>query len=538
VPSAPAPPGDAQAHPAPPPSEAGLLGKRRRLRSLRALVGSYPVRAWLGPGDAPVAGLADHSACAGPGDVFVCVRGRRDDGHRFAAEAVRRGAAAIVAEEALPLSPAVVQLIVADARHCLARLAAEWHGHPSARLTLVAVTGTNGKTTTTFLVDAIARQAGHRTGLVGTVKVAVAGRERPARRTTPGALELQSHLAEMAREGVGWATIEASSHSLAQFRIDGCQLDAAVFTNLSQDHFDFHGDFEGYFRAKRRLFELLDASPKPRRAAVVNVDDPYGGRLAAARRGAALVDYALVSPARVQARDVVMEAGGSRFRLAVDGRHAEVRLPLPGRFNVYNALAAAGAAWSQGIELDAIASGLEQAPPVPGRWQVVESDGVTVVVDFAHNPGGLRSVLPLARQVARGRLIVVFGAPGAGDRQKRPAMGELAARYADHCIITQDDSPDEDPEAVAREVELGVRRAGAGRDRYEVILDRPRAIARAVEMALPGDLVLVCGRGHETHLAVGGRRIPMRDDDLVRESLAARAAHTSAWSAGVRRPGG
>lgn len=495
------------------------------MRRFRDLAAGYPLLLWLGPRDAAVGGIAEHSARVAPGDVFVCLNGPRHDGHRFADEAVRRGAGVVVTQRPLPLPDHVTQVVVADSGRFLAHLAASWWGCPSSRLTLAAVTGTNGKTTTTFLIDAIAAHAGHVTGLVGTVKVAVAGVERPAGRTTPGALELQSSLAEMVRAGVDWATIEASSHSLAQFRVDACDLDVAVFTNLSRDHFDYHGDFEAYFQAKRRLFELLAGSPKPRRSAVINVDDPYGGRLAAWVRDAAVIDYALSAPARVRARRIEVSPGGSRFRLCIDGLEADIRLPLPGAFNVSNALAAAAAAWSQGLGLEAVVAGLEAAPPVPGRWQVVESDGVTVVVDFAHNPGGLDSVLSLARQLTHGRLIVVFGAAGAGDRCKRPEMGASVARHADYCIVTQDDSPDEDAASVARHVELGIRHGGLGPDRYEVVLDRPTAVDRAIELAREGDLVLVCGRGHETHLAVGGgRRVAMRDEDLVRDSLAARLA--------------
>lgn len=470
-----------------------------------------------------VSGLARDSRAVQPGDLFISVRGRAADGHAFARDALVRGAVGVVVEEFLPLPPDVPQVQVSNTRDALARLSVHYYGNPSSQLRMVGVTGTNGKTIVTYLLDAILEQNGRRTGRIGTVSYKVGPHIRPAERTTPEALELQRMLREMVQFGCRYAVLEVSSYGLALNRVDGCDFDIAVFTNLGHDHLDFHRTRGDYLDAKVRLFAGL----RPRRTskgtkyAVLNADDAFW-RTIADNTSSPIVTFGLSSLAQVRAEAVAIDGLTTRFRLAVEGSTVPVALQLPGRGNVSNALAAAAVGWVEGIPLERIASALGSVRDIPGRFDVVQDGGGrTVIVDFAHNPDALREVLDVARRTAAGRpVIVVFGAEGRKDRMKRPLMGRMAAELADYCIITSDNLYDEDPDSIAREVENGVLSAGKSPSAYAIILDRRQAIEAALERARAGGVVVIAGKGHETEWIVGDVHIPFNDREVVERALA------------------
>ena len=472
-------------------------------------------------GDAGVeiADLVYDSRRAGPGSLFFCVRGERVDVHDLAPAAIANGAVALVAERALELP--VAQVVVADARAAMAPLAVRFWGDPSAELAVAGITGTNGKTTTAFLLRGILEDAGRRTGLLGTVKRIVGGVEEEVERTTPEAIDLQRTFRRMLDGGDVSCAMEVSSHALAYGRADGIHLTVKVFTNLTQDHLDFHSDMEDYFLAKRRLFWAADdaGAPSPG-SAVVNVDDPYGRRLFAELRGAdapAVGFSAEGSPgADFRAEQVEFDAAGSRFRCAGPDGSAAVEMGLPGHFNVANALAAISAAHALGVPLSDAAASLSGAARVPGRFEPVdEGQGFAVLVDYAHTPDSLENVLRAARIITAGRLICVFGCGGDRDREKRPLMGRIGAELSDLAIVTSDNPRSEDPGAIIAEI-----LAGAGSDGVEVEPDRRAAIAVALEAAGPEDTVVIAGKGHEQGQEFeDGRKLPFDDREVAREEL-------------------
>jgi UDP-N-acetylmuramoyl-L-alanyl-D-glutamate--2,6-diaminopimelate ligase len=472
--------------------------------TLRELLGDGP--------DVDVVALAYDNRAVGPGTLFFCVPGFTRDGHDFAGDAVARGAAALVVER--PLGLGVPEVLVDDVRAAMARAAARLHGDPTTELDVVGITGTSGKTTTTYLVRQLLEAAGRPCGLLGGVTSIVGGEERPAVRTTPEAIDLQATFRAMLDGGDKACAMEVSSHALELRRADGIHFAVAAFTNLSQDHLDFHPDMETYFRAKERLFTDFDVETP-----VVVVDDPWGRRLADALPDA--VTVSLEGPADWQAVDHCAGLGGNAFTVRSPAGEAAVELPLRGRFNAANALVALAACSSLGVELDVLAAALPTVEPVPGRVQAVdEGQGFALLVDYAHKPGALEKVLASAREVTTGRVIVVFGAGGDRDRAKRPVMGEIAARLADVVIVTSDNPRSEDPEAIIEEILAGVP-AGASHVAREA--DRRAAIERAVGLAAPGDVVVIAGKGHEQGQEhAGGRKEPFDDVQVAREALARR----------------
>jgi UDP-N-acetylmuramoyl-L-alanyl-D-glutamate--2,6-diaminopimelate ligase len=460
------------------------------------------VRDLLGDGPAvEIGGLAYDNRAVEPGTLFFCVPGFTRDGHDFASDAVARGATALVV--ARPLEAGVPQVQVADVRAAMATAAARFYGDPTAALPVVGVTGTNGKTTTAFLVRALLEASGRPCGLLGTVTSVVAGVERPTVRTTPEAIDLQRTFREMLDGGDQACAMEISSHALELRRAEGVRVAAAVFTNLTQDHLDFHPTMEDYFQAKRRLF-AADLT----RARVVNVDDPYGRRLAAEFPA---TTFAIDAAADYRAVDVRTGLAGTDCRFETPDGAFDVHVPLPGRFNVANALGAWAAVRALGVEVTA----LPPAARVPGRFEPVdEGQPFAVLVDYAHTPDSLENVLRAARELASGRVIAVFGAGGDRDRGKRPLMGEIGARLADIALVTSDNPRSEDPEAIIAEI-----LAGAGRE-VEHDVDRRRSIHRAVELARPGDVVVIAGKGHEQGQEfAGGRKEPFDDVAVAREAL-------------------
>ncbi|HEV8425537.1 MAG TPA: UDP-N-acetylmuramoyl-L-alanyl-D-glutamate--2,6-diaminopimelate ligase [Actinomycetes bacterium] len=448
------------------------------------------------------------------GALFCCVPGARVDGHDLAGKALDAGAAALCVQRPLDLD--APQLLVGEVREVLAPLADAFFDHPSRRLDLVGVTGTNGKTTTTFMLEAIFREAGRIPGVLGTVEVRVGDQRRPAVHTTPEAPDLQRLLAEMADSGVEAAAMEVSSHGLALHRVDGTRFTAAIFTNLTQDHLDFHADLDDYFLAKRRLFT---AAFTP--LGIVNLDSPHG-RLLAAQREVATVTTGTAADADWRATDVAASLDGASFRLRSPAGSRTVRLRLAGHFNVANALGALAAADAVGIELDTAVAGLEALAGVPGRFERVDAgQPFTVLVDYAHTPDSLDNLLRAARAVTSGRLIVVFGCGGDRDRAKRPLMGEIAGRLADVAIVTSDNPRSEPPEAIVDQIAEGVAR-GAGAGGFQIEVDRRAAIRAALAMAGPGDAVLLAGKGHEQGQEfAGGRKVPFDDRVVAAQELRA-----------------
>jgi UDP-N-acetylmuramoyl-L-alanyl-D-glutamate--2,6-diaminopimelate ligase len=465
--------------------------------TLRELMGNGP--------DVEVSSLAYRSSSVTDGALFFCVRGFTSDGHEFARDAVERGAVALVCER--PLGTGVPEVIVPDVRAAMPAAAARFYGDPTSELRVVGVTGTNGKTTTAFLVRALLEAAGLQTGLLGTVKSVVGGREEPVERTTPEAIDLQATFRRMLDAGDRACAIEVSSHALELGRAEGIHFACRVFTNLTQDHLDFHETMERYYLAKRRLFEA------PGAPSVVNVDDDYGRRLAGEIDGA--TTYAIDRDANYRATDVRFDPAGSSFTCETPDGPLEIETRLPGLFNVQNALAAIAAARALGVEPEAIRRGLAGADRVPGRFEPVdEGQDFTVLVDYAHTPEALENVLRAAREITTGRLHVVFGAGGDRDRAKRPLMGRAASQLADRVIVTSDNPRSEDPEAIVDEV-LGGTSGDAERE-----VDRRRAIARAVESARRGDVVVIAGKGHEQGQEFeGGRKEPFDDVTVVRDAL-------------------
>ena len=466
---------------------------------------------WEGAPPVEVAGLAYDSRQVRPGDAFFCVRGFTRDGHDLAPGAVAAGAAALVVDH--PLGLGVPEVVVDDVRAAMAPAAARLHGDPTAALRVVGITGTNGKTTTAYIVRALLAGSGHPTGLLGTVTSVVGGEERPAIRTTPEAIDLQGTFARMLAAEDTHCVMEVSSHALELHRADAIHWAVAVFTNLTQDHLDFHADMEAYFAAKRRLFS---AEPG---VAVVNVDDPYGARLARELGGGA-VTVGLDAGAQVRATDVRFDLHGSTFRL--DG--VKLRSPLPGRFNVLNVLCAVAAVRALGVDDGAIAAALTGAGRIPGRFEPVEEgQPFAVLVDYAHTPDSLDNVLRAARQLARGTVWCVFGCGGDRDREKRPVMGAVASREADRVIVTSDNPRSEEPQAIVDQIVAG---AGVGGMGPEAVLDRREAIVRALEGAREGDVVVIAGKGHEQGQELaGGVKVPFDDVAVARETLRARLAH-------------
>ena len=468
--------------------------------------------------DVEVQSVAHDSRAANAGALFACIRGATTDGHAHAAAAVEGGAVALLVEEMLPLL--VAQARVAWVRGALGPIAARFHGFPSRAMRVLGVTGTNGKTTTTYILDAIGNAARTKTGLIGTVGTRIGDRELPPGRTTPEATDLQALFATMRDESVETVAMEVSSHALEQHRVDGTTFAAVAFTNLSHDHLDFHGSMDAYFAAKARLFTRDFAD-----TAAINIDDPRGRELAAsvARDGLEVWTFGLESDAEVTAHDVVLARDHTELTIRAPRHHAiRVRSSLVGPFNVANLLAAAATAYAARFSPAAVEAGLQAPIVVPGRFERVDAgQAFTVVVDYAHTPDALERVLGAARALAGadGRVVVVYGCGGDRDRAKRPLMGAAAAHLADVAYLTSDNPRSEDPASIAADVRAGV---DAAHEPF-VELDRRLAIRAAVGDAHAGDVVVIAGKGHETGQTAGGRTVPFDDRVVAREELEALA---------------
>ncbi len=486
----------------------------------------------------PVRAIAYDSRRVVPGSVFVAVRGQKTDGAAFAAQALAKGALAVVAEIPPPEGTTAPWATVSDGRAAMARLAAAFHLWPSREMQVVGITGTNGKTTTAYVLSALFEAAGIRCGMLGTVVYRTGAGERAATRTTPEAVDIQQMLREMASGGCGACVMEVSSHALALRRADDIAFAAGIFTNLTRDHLDFHRDMESYFAAKRRLFEMLPAGAP----AVINLDDPRGAALAGIVSRP--VTYAVDRQADVTPSGLEQSLRGVAFEARTPAGAVRVRSRLVGRPNVFNLLAAIAAASSLGIPAARIEEAIEALDGVPGRFQVVSGagDDITVVVDYAHTDDALKNLLETARPLASQRLITVFGCGGDRDRTKRPLMGAVAARLSDFVIVTSDNPRSEDPQQIIDEIKRGIvvppdrsrpadprapQRFAPRATPHLAIVDRRLAIERAIEMARADDVVLLAGKGHEKYQVIGDRELPFDDVAVAREALARRRGRAS-----------
>ncbi len=501
-------------------------------RTIRALLAGSPTIAPLaqisGDPDLPITGLAYDSRQVTPGSLFVAWRGAAFDGHRFIGAALDRGAVAILAERPIDDARARCGVVVPDSRAALAQCAAAFYGDPALRVGLIGVTGTKGKTTTSFLIEAL---LGRRfaTGLIGTVDLKVGPRRwrNPIHQTTPESLDVQRLLREMVDAGVDWGILETSSHALVTHRVDRCAYDIAVITNVTHEHLDFHGTYDEYLAAKATLFDRFAAPeekplPSGERGAVINRDDPGAATLIGRSRGVRELTYGLGEDADIRATELVVDGRGLRFTLHSPWGTRAIVTPLLGRFNVYNALAAAGACLLAGVSLGEIADGLARFAGVPGRVQRIEAgQPFLVVVDFAHNADSLEQILTLLRGIAEGRVIAVFGSAGERDVAKRAQMGAVCARLADRAIFTDEDPRGEEPLAILRAIAAGTVAADwrEGRE-YECIPDRREALARALALAQPDDIVLLAGKGHENAIIYADRTIAWDEAAEARRALA------------------
>ena len=472
----------------------------------------------IGNPDEPISGIAYRSDAVHPGDAFCCIVGLKADGHSFAQDAIDRGARVLIVERKVYLADAtdVTEVVVKDSRKAMARLASRFYGNPSEAFSLVGVTGTNGKTTTTFLVNHIAQVLGNKTGLIGTVGIEIDGEHRPSSHTTPESPDLQKIFAMMRDEGCGVVSMEVSSHALDLERTWATKFAVTTFTNLTQDHLDYHKTFEAYFAAKARLFSKDYPAKR-----VINIDSTWGKELL--KRSSTNEDIIITTgfdpSAQIHPIDVEYGAASTRVVLSVRGSQMEVTYPLVGRFNVENVMTAFGTALQLGYSASAIVEALRDVPAVPGRLQrvVAEHDGgISIYVDYAHTPDALeKAIASVSALETEGKTIVVFGCGGDRDSGKRPIMGR-AALAADYAVVTSDNPRTEDPNAIIEDIVAGM---GEGTDHFEVVPDRRDAIARAIAVANPGDAILIAGKGHEDYQIIGTEKHHFDDREVAAEEL-------------------
>ncbi|MBI3806963.1 MAG: UDP-N-acetylmuramoyl-L-alanyl-D-glutamate--2,6-diaminopimelate ligase [Nitrospirae bacterium] len=487
---------------------------------LVALYGQVEVLEQRGDMSCPVHAITDDSRAVTEGSLFVAVKGERDDGHRFVEQAIKSGALAVIAQAPVA-SGALPLVLVANSRKALGHLGSRFHGDPSACLKMIGVTGTNGKTTTTYLCKALLEGIGRRVGLIGTVGYQIGQETLSAPHTTPGALDLQALLAKMVEGGLTAAVMEVSSHALALDRTSGCEYDVAVFTNLTQDHLDFHHTMDEYFEAKLSLFTGLAGGRKAGKRAIVNLDDPRGATIRAACP-VPVWGYALKNQADLKAERVRLSLAGTTFTAATPAGSFTVESRLVGEHNVYNLLGAIGVALHEGATIDQIREATAHITNVPGRFERVSSgEDFTVVVDYAHTEDALLRLLTAAQALKTDRIITVFGCGGDRDRGKRPKMGRAAVEYSDVVILTSDNPRTEDPMAILHEVEVGVSDALTRRNhvQYRLVPDRREAIRAAIREARRGDMVLIAGKGHEDYQIIGTKKFHFDDREVAREAI-------------------
>ncbi|HZK25286.1 MAG TPA: UDP-N-acetylmuramoyl-L-alanyl-D-glutamate--2,6-diaminopimelate ligase [Oscillospiraceae bacterium] len=485
------------------------------MKTLAELVGSLLHAEVRGPLDRPVTGISYHSARVQSGDLFVCLPGTRSHGKRYIKEALAAGAVAVVTDVHGFTAEQATVITVPNTRLALALLAACYYGYPATELVLTGVTGTNGKTTTTHLIDALLQSDGAATGLLGTVGYHIRGQEFPSLATTPEASDLQALLRQMVKARVTHVTMEVSSHALAWYRTIGCDFDTVVLTNITEDHLDFHQTFDHYLASKSKLFAWLGSLPvkkKRMRRAILNGDDPYWRQLAEQTPGEVLL-YGLSAHCHVRASDIQVTRDGVNYHLETPEGQLDLNLKMTGLFSVYNSLASVAVALVEGLGLGHIKAVLEEITGVPGRFEVIdEGQDFTVIVDYAHTPDGLENILRAVREFAQARVLTVFGCGGERDRSKRPLMGEIAGIYSDFCIVTADNPRGEEQTQIFKEILPGLQKEN--KSDYLVLPDRKEAIESALSMAQTDDVVIIAGKGHETQQIFRNYTIPF-DDRLV-----------------------
>lgn len=487
---------------------------------LTALRGQVAILEQRGEMSRPVQGITDDSRAVTAGSLFVAVKGERVDGHDFIEQAIKAGAGAVIAQAPVA-SGAFPFVLVADSRKALGLFGSRFYGDPSARLKMIGVTGTNGKTTTTYLCKSLLEGIGRKVGLIGTVGYQIGQETFPASHTTPGALDLQQLLAKMVESGLDATVMEVSSHALALDRASGCEYDVAVFTNLTQDHLDFHHTMDEYFEAKLKLFTGLAGGQKTGKRAIVNMDDPRGNAIRAACP-VPVWGYALQNKAELKAEGMRLSLSGTTFTAATPAGSFRIESRLVGEHNVYNLLGAIGVALHEGATADQICEAASHITNVPGRFErVLSGQDFTVVVDYAHTEDALVRLLTAAQVLKTDRIITVFGCGGDRDRGKRPKMGRAAVEYSDVVVLTSDNPRTEDPMAILREVEVGVREALAHRShvQYRLVPDRREAIGAAIREAHRGDMVLIAGKGHEDYQIIGTKKFHFDDREVAREAI-------------------
>lgn len=450
------------------------------------------------------------------GDLFICLKGFQSDGHQYIDEAIQKGAKAIISEKWLHVKQeGLFEAAVPNSRQALAIIANNFFNFPTTKVSLYGVTGTNGKTTTTFLIESILRYSGQKTGLIGTVKGMIDGIDIKLKNTTPEPLELQRLIAEMVNKKVDAVVMEVSSHALDMSRVDGCQFDVAVFTNLSQDHLDYHKDMEDYFRAKRLLFEYLDHQDMIK---VINSDDDFGQKLLQKNKERAYT-YGLNKKANFKAKNISLSQKETEYIFQSENEEFNIKLKLPGLFNVYNSLAAATACSLRGISSESIIGGLAGVTRVPGRFELVSAgQDFLVAVDYAHTPDSLEKVIKAAREITKGRVITVFGCGGDRDRSKRPLMGIAAVEGSDLSIVTSDNPRSEGSQSIIKDILDGIN-LPEYKNKFEVEADRRKAISKAINLAEKGDIIIIAGKGHEEGQIIGNEIVPFNDRNVAEELL-------------------
>lgn len=479
--------------------------------------------------DIDVAGVSPDSRSIGKGDVFVAARGEYHDGHMFIPQALSKGAAAVIVDNKEFCRAKEPWILVGDSREACAMMEQIQAGRPSERMGVIGITGTNGKTTVSNMIAAILEEAGKKIGLIGTIHNRIGEQTLKTDLTTPGSGQLAALLGRMADEEVDYAIMEVSSHALDQRRIAGIEFDLAVFTNLSQDHLDYHGTMDEYFKAKSKLFTGLKAKGKKRRvkAAIINTDDKAGAAIADFCE-VSVISYGLGAGRSLRATDIELSPEGIRYKLHIGQRVCDIKMRLHGRFNVYNSLAAIGAALTEKIDIDTIIVALEKMEPVPGRFQRVsppETDGTEdidfqVYIDYSHTPDSLEKCVSAAKEMRAGKVICVFGAGGHRDATKRPLMGEVGSRLSDIAIVTSDNPRDEEPMDIINDILSGVK-SPSSKEKVMVEPDRSKAITLAINLARTGDIVLICGKGHEDYQIIGDTKYPFDDYKHAREAMRA-----------------
>ena len=474
-----------------------------------------------GPQTAEVCHITADSRTVQEGSLFICLVGATVDGHSFVEKAVQDGAVAVVVSKPVTVPDHVAVIYVEDTRQALQAAVPFFYDYPASKMRMIGVTGTNGKTTTTHIIAHLLRSQGYTVGVIGTVHILIDDQSYPIHNTTPDVADLQQILQQMVDAGVTHCIMEVSSHALALGRTAGVEYDTAVFTNLTQDHLDFHKTFDNYLAAKAKLFKQVSASyqVKEGKGAVINVDDAYGQSIVDVTTSP-MITYSTEGKGSMNAADLTVTAKSSQFTLNYDGKSYPISTKIAGMFNVYNTLAAVGATLYEGLSMEEIVKGLATFTAVPGRFELIEEgQDFAVVVDYAHTPDGLENILQTAKKIVENRILVVFGCGGDRDATKRPIMGRIAAQFGDRVFVTSDNPRTEDPVQIVKDVEVGVREGLHDDVTYEVIVDRREAIHKAIAEATTGDVVIIAGKGHEDYQILKDETIHFDDREVAREAL-------------------